>query len=273
MTDLPLTLLLGLTRRYPLVRGRDFFYRNFVRGKPLQSRLARCGNPVPTRCGFGIFCNGFDYTSDWIKVWGEHETVTEKFLLRHLRGGGAFLDVGANIGYFSLLVAHEFAGRCPVTAFEPNPKICGLLRSSAGCNRGKSAIEIVEAAVSDAAGELELIVDGENTGHAFLGAKGTGNVRVAVVKLDDWLAQHPPRARIAAIKLDVEGCELNALRGMEATLREHRPALVVEVIEAHLEQFGASVAEVTAFLKSLGYAEETPSRDDNLYLVHSEARA
>jgi hypothetical protein len=58
---------------------------------------------------------------------------------------------------------------------------------------------------------------------------------------------------------------------MEATLREHRPALVVEIIEAHLEQFGASVAEVTAFLKSLGYAEETPSRDDNLYLV-SKAR-
>jgi len=268
MSDLPPAFLLALTRRYPLVRGRDFFFRRFVKGKPLQTRLAKCANPVRTRRGFGIFCNSFDYTSDWIKVWGEHETVTEKFLLRHLRRGGAFLDVGANIGYFSLLVGHEFGGRCPVTAFEPNPKICALLRRGAECNRGSAAIEIVEAAVSDAAGELGLVVDGENTGHAFLGTDGTGSARVAVVKLDDWLAQHPPRGRIAAIKLDVEGCELNALRGMESTLREHRPALVVEVIEGHLRQFGASVAEVWAFLHSLGYAAEMTSRDDNLYLVH-----
>jgi len=89
MTDLSLSLLLGLTRRYPLVRGRDFFYRNFVKGKPLQARLAQLPNPAPTRRGFGIFCNAADLTSDWIKVWGEHETVTEKFLLHHLRGGGA----------------------------------------------------------------------------------------------------------------------------------------------------------------------------------------
>ena len=273
MNEPTLTLLLRLARCYPFVRGRDFFFRHFVRGKPLQQQLARRANPVMTRRGFGIFCNGFDYTSDWIKVWGEHETVTEKFLLRHLRDGGAFLDVGANIGYFSLLVAHEFAGKSPVTAFEPNPGICALLREGAGCSRGRAAIQIVEAAVSDAAGELELVVESGNTGHAFLGAKEAGSVSVAVVKLDDWLERHPPSQRIAAIKLDVEGCEMKALRGMEATLRKHRPALTVEIIDSHLQMFGSSRGEVIAFLEALGYVEEMASRDDNLYLVPTAARS
>lgn len=272
MNELTLTLLLRLARRYPLVRGRDFFFRRFVNGKSLQGHLAKRANPITTRRGFQIFCNAFDYTSDWIKLWGEHETETEKFLLRHLRNGGAFLDVGANIGYFSLLVAHMFSGKCHVTAFEPNPAIHALLRKGAECSRGQAGIQIVEAAVSDAAGELELVVDSGNTGHAFLGAKGSGSVRVAVVKLDDWLQQHPPPERIAAIKLDVEGCEMNALRGMEATLRKHRPALVVEVIDSHLKQFGTSRGELIAFLTALGYVEEMPSRDDNLYLVPSDSR-
>lgn len=271
MNELTLTFLLQLARRNPFVRGRDYFFRHFVKGKPLQAQLAKRANPLLTRRGFPIFCNGFDYTSDWIKVWGEHEIVTEKFLLRHVRKGSAFLDVGANIGYFSLLIAHEFAGQCRVTAFEPNPKICALLRQGAEGSRGRSGIQIVEAAASDAAGELELVVDAENTGHAFLGAKGEGSVRVAVLKLDDWLEKHPQPEPVAAIKLDVEGCEMKALRGMEATLRKHRPALVVEVIDSHLEQFGSSRSELIAFLTALGYVEETPSRDDNLYLVSSHS--
>ncbi len=273
MNCLTLSLLLQITRRYPFVRGRDFTFRNVVKGKAMQRLLAKQPNPVRTRRGFSIFCNNFDYTSDWIKLWGEHETGTEQFLLRHLRKGGTFLDVGANIGYFSLLVGHVYAGQRQVIAFEPNPVIHALLEKGVKCSRGCAGIQIVEAAASDAAGELELVVDSENTGHAFLGSKEGGTVRVAVVKIDDWLRQNPPAQRIAAIKIDVEGCEMNALRGMESTLRDHQPALVVEVIDSHLKQFGTGKAELVAFLGSLGYVEEMVSRDDNLYLVHSDFRS
>ena len=269
MSRLLLTLLLSLARRYPLVRGRDFFFRHFVRGKPLQAQLAQLPNPSVTRRGFSIYCNPSDYTSDWIKFWGEHETITETFLLRHLRHGGAFLDVGANVGYFSLLAAHVFREKCHVTAFEPNPSIAALLRQSVEKNSGQNRIRVIEAAVSDAPGELQLVIDRDNTGHSFLGATAGSGPRVAVIRIDDWLQSNPPPERITAIKLDVEGCELNALRGMEATLRTHRPALVVEVIDHHLRQFGASRDELLTFVKNLGFVEEMTSRDDNLYFVPS----
>src|SRR5438067_52775 len=97
--------ILRLTKHYPLTRGRDFFFRNFVAGKSFARFLDEIPNPIRTRRGFPLFCNTADYLSHWLKVWGEYESGTEAFLLDHMRGGGTFLDVGANMGYFSLLIA------------------------------------------------------------------------------------------------------------------------------------------------------------------------
>jgi len=261
--------LVAVTRRYPLNRGRDFFFRNFVRGCPLQAKLATLPNPQLTRRGFPVFCNSQDVTSDWIKLWGEHERITEEFLMASLANGGTFLDLGANIGYFSLLVGHEYGDRCRVVAFEPNPPIFALLQAGVERSRGAKIIQTVSAAVSDQAGQLEFMVDGENTGHSHLtgnAEKGQG-VTVDVVTLDGWLSQHPLPARITAIKLDVEGCELRALRGMEQTLRQHRPALVVEVVDEHLRNYGGSRSDLFGFLEQVGYATNRGIlADQNLYL-------
>lgn len=262
-------LLLWAAHRYPLTRGRDFFFRNFVSGRPLQDHLATLPNPIVTRRGFAVFGNPRDTTSDWIRLWGEHERQTERFLLEALDGGGTFLDLGANVGYFSLLIAHELAGRCQVAAFEPNPPIFKLLQAGARASRGATSIRLVPLAISDRAGRLDFVIDRANTGHSHLaGAGETGaSGTVEVVALDEWLTQNPPASRIAALKLDVEGCELKALRGMERTLREHRPAIVVEVIEEHMRSFGDSIAALTAFLESLGYpAKAAAPADGNLYL-------
>ncbi len=264
-----LRLLLMLTRRYPLTRGRDFFFRNFVNRRALQKRLAALPNPRVTRRGFPVFCNPSDTTSDWISLWGEHERTTERFLLEVLSRGGTFLDVGANVGYFSLLVAHECASRCHIVAFEPNPPIFQLLKAGARASRGAEMIRTEQLAVSDRPGRLDFVVDAENTGHSHLASPGeTGaSEAVEVVMLDEWLDANPPPTRISAIKIDVEGCELNALRGMERMLREHRPSMVIEVIEEHLRAFGASVEGTKMFLKSLGYdLDNARSQDGNLYL-------
>ena len=259
----------AVTRRYPFNRGRDFFFRNFVRGQPLQEKLATLPNPRLTRRGFPVFCNPCDVASDWIKVWGEHERITEKFLLAALAHGGTFLDVGANIGYFSLLVGHEYSDRCQVLAFEPNPPIFALLQAGIERSRGAKIIHSVPLAVSDHAGRLEFILDPENTGHSRLRGSGESarGSPIDVVTLDAWLDEKPPPSKIAAIKLDVEGCELRALRGMERTLRQHQPALVVEIIDEHLRDFGDSRAEPFAFLDRLGYATAAGIlADQNLYL-------
>lgn len=255
-------------RRYPFTRGRDRFYK-VLRGPALDDYLDNLPAMQTTRRGFTIHCNPRDLTSDWIKFWGEHERLTESFLLEVLQRGGTFLDVGANVGYFSLLVAHELADLCQVVAFEPNPPIFALLQAGVNASRGAQIVRVVPLALADSAGRLEFVVEAGNTGHSHLAASGEGGSSrtVEVVVLDQWLAQFPPPSRIAAIKLDVEGCEFKALRGMERTLREHRPALVVELIEEHLRAFGDSSSEVHAFLEGIGYSvRDAAVADGNLYL-------
>lgn len=261
--------LCAAARHYPLTRGRDRIFHHWVRGGAMEDYLATLPEVQVTRRGFSVHCNSHDLTSDWIKLWGEHERLTETFLLEALGGGGTFLDLGANVGYFSLLIAHELADRCHVIAFEPNPPIFGLLQAGVNASRGASVVRLVPLAISDRTGRLDFVVDPANTGHSHLGtaSEGASSRTVEVVILDDWLAQFPPPSRIAAVKLDVEGCELKALRGMERTLREHRPAIVVEVIEGHLRNFGDSSAELKSFLVNLGYsATAAVSADGNLYL-------
>jgi FkbM family methyltransferase len=151
-----------------------------------------------------------------------------------------------------------------------------LLQAGASVSRGAAAIRTGPLAVSDRAGQLGFVVDPENTGHSHLaGEEGAGGSRkVAVVTLDEWLFQSPAPSRIAAVKLDVEGCELRALKGMERMLREHRPAIAIEVIDEHLLDFGTRRADVFAFLSALGYSpDQAPTADGNLYLgngVNSE---
>lgn len=260
-------LILAMARRYPFTRGRMRFFLDVVQRGAIEERLAALPAAQRTRRGFEIHCNPHDFTSDWIKLWGEHERLTERFLLDAMKGGGTFLDLGANIGYFSLLIAHEFGERCGVIAFEPNPPIYELLVAGAAASRRVNALRLVPLAISDQPGELSFVVDARNTGHSHLAAPGEpGAARsVPVVVLDDWLAQNPPASPVRAVKLDVEGCELKALRGMARLLREQRPALVVEVIDEHLRQFGDTRAALEHFLSDVGYREPWAAEDGNLY--------
>ena len=86
---------------------------------------------------------------------------------------------------------------------------------------------------------------------------------VTGVTLDELLPIET-RAQLRLIKMDIEGVEVLALRGMERFLREVRPCLVVEAYDERLKLFGTTLAEMRAFIEGLGYRESRPW-DGNVY--------
>ena len=159
-----------------------------------------------------------------------------------LAPGDLVLDVGANIGNHSLYLA-VVAG-CRVVAFEPNAELVDGLRESITANGLEATIEVRQVGVGSVAAFGVL----DDLNPANLGAQSVAVTHeggdFAVVTLDD---EHFGGS-VAALKIDVEGAELDVLRGAEALVARDRPLLFVECGDR------AGFAAVTEHLRERGYA-------------------
>ncbi len=174
-----------------------------------------------------------------------------------LRGGDIFVDVGANCGIYTLFAARAVGPSGLVVAFEPSKREFARLEANVALNRF-TQVRLHQAAASDASGEVSLtIAEPRFAGHNTMGERfAYAPVRahavavVPAVTLDAALAHLP---RLAMIKLDIEGAELRALRGAEATLARFSPSLLLELYEDALAANGTSVAAVVSWLAAHGY--------------------
>lgn len=137
-----------------------------------------------------------------------HRDARELALLRAvLAEGGAFLDIGANIGYYALSAARD--GAEAVLAFEPNPIVFERLCFNVGANGFAETIRILPVALGDKAASMILTVAGRDMGGGRIAARalpGERTVEVQVRSLIEVLAEAGV-ARVAAMKIDVEGME------------------------------------------------------------------
>ncbi|HZZ19056.1 MAG TPA: FkbM family methyltransferase [Opitutaceae bacterium] len=256
--------LLWLARRYPYERGRWPALKALLDSEAGRSWLGSLEEPTRTRRGFGVFTLGGDLTSDWIKLFGQHEVATEKFIADHARPGSVMLDIGANVGYFSLLAAHLGAS---AVAFEPQPAIAELLRKSAAANGFEARVRVEEIALSDSSTTMGMTACPGNTGHSQLvGADAPGALpfTVKVEPLDEWISRNPT-GPVSVCKIDTEGAELNVITGMKHLLERDGPALAVECVEEFQAEFGSSSPTVAGLLANSGYMEVT-----SRYVTHGD---
>jgi len=262
----------GIARLWPLHRGRDAFMRHAFARTSFKDHLMDMPEWIHTRENFLLrTLGGDDYTSLALKLWGDFEPHTKSFILREMRPGGTFLDLGANVGYFSLLVVHADLS-CRAIAFEPNPEIAARLADSSRENRLENRVQVVVKALSDRAGMVAFGIDAQNSGHSrFALPEHEKVIKVEAVVLDDWLAANAANHDIHVIKLDIEGAEMLALRGMRRLLSERRPALVIEGFDDLLREFGSTIDELKSFVQELGYREVMPVYDGNTYWKHESS--
>jgi len=175
-----------------------------------------------------------------------------KFLRAHLNGG-VLIDVGANVGSVSLLLADKINS---AILFEPNPVAAARARENMAIN--KLPFEVHELAVSDVQGTVELEDAGgpDPCNRTVIGFETQVRTRtVPRVALDEFLDDHLITSEISVVKIDVEGHENAVIRGMSRLLREKRPRLVMF---EYLQR--TNLSEALASFQAAGYKtfEVTP---------------
>lgn len=177
-----------------------------------------------------------------------YEPITTLVLQELLQPGDTFLDVGANIGFFSLVLSLT-RPHLRVVAFEPNPRIHVLLKKNVSANQFHQ-IACEAAALSDSNGTATLYLShSDHSASLRFGFEENSapSIIVPTLTLDTFMKslKWNPEARLV-IKIDVEGNEDAVLRGAQATLSSLKPDIVVETAE---DRRGAPVP----FLRELGY--------------------
>jgi len=183
------------------------------------------------------------------RCWlGFYENEKQQLISREVQADSVFWDVGANVGFYSLL-ASELVGSGKVFAFEPVPRNLSYLREHLALNRVTN-VEVLPTAVSDKNGHSSFEIEETGLmGHLL----GEGSMTVSTVTLDSLVEEGkvlPP----GYVKMDIEGAELLALRGASDTFQQFHPVLF-------LATHGRDVhRECCLLLESWGYEYQLLSR-------------
>jgi FkbM family methyltransferase len=170
---------------------------------------------------------------------GDNELPLQEALADCLEPGGVFYDIGANVGFFTVIGARLVGPDGLVYAFEPVPENAAYVRLNTRLNHFQNVI-LTEKAVSSASGTGELALAAYSGGAALTTAAkppdATKVIDIELVSVDDLVFTHgfrPP----AVVKIDVEGAELDVLKGMSRILEEIRPILLYEIDDKLPENF------------------------------------
>lgn len=184
-----------------------------------------------------------------------HDPGEIRFMLRCLQPGDIAIDIGAHKGAYTYWMARRIRPHGRVFAFEPQPRLAASLRELAARLATDGSIRVENLAVSSVSGAALLHVpDGDaSPGATIENREATwGNTaEVKTVTLDEYFADLSAAERIAFIKCDVEGHELEVFRGARRILTEHRPILLFECEARH--RADRSVDRVFDYLQLLNY--------------------
>jgi FkbM family methyltransferase len=174
-----------------------------------------------------------------------------------------FFDVGANVGIYSLLIT-DVLHSGSVVAFEPHPDRVAMLRQNANLNGDD--IQICQAALSDETGEMDMVSSG-STRHHLAWEENTGTITIETVQGDN-LVNEGAVPSPDVIKIDVEGAEMMALRGLDQTLSNGACRTVFcEIHPDELEAFGESPDSPESFLRQRGYeVQRIDDRKKNYFI-------
>jgi FkbM family methyltransferase len=198
----------------------------------------------------------------WIIDGGYWELFVDDLLSALTKPGDTAIDVGANMGYYTVKMGDRVGPRGRVYSFEPNPETFAFLQDNVYINAMQSVVELHNVALGGESGEGWLTFDRHYPGGAAVSKEKIGEgdeIRVPVVRLDDVIG---PQATIAVVKIDVEGFEPMVLQGMAGVLsRSPDAAVVVELSYPHWARFG----DPAALLKAAA-----DGRD--IYMIHRNGR-
>ena len=196
-----------------------------------------------------------DVVGRFIYKYDIYEPETTHCLLSEIQfnSDDIVLDVGANIGWYSLIAAKYGAN---VHAFEPDPLNFKLLNENIDINHYSSKIQAHQLAVSDQESILPLyLYPDKNRGrHSLHAIDGCEKIDVKTIRLDDFITEQSLAIdKIRLIKMDIEGHEYPALKGA-STLLEHVPYLLIEHAPDHIRRGDYDPKSIIKLLETYHYS-------------------
>ncbi len=229
------------------VRIIAYYLPKLIIPKPTKALL------IETLYGFNIYIdpvidNGVEKS---IYYTGTYEKGTLDIIQSMLQKGDVFVDVGANIGLMSILAAKSVGDTGKVISFEPNPKTRDVLEQNIAVNT-ISNIQVSKFAIGNKIEETKIYDRWDsNRGSASLIKPDyeTDSYTINTITLNDFFKTN--KTKIRMIKLDIEGYELEALKGAKEILETQTPMLIVECSNMRENYEQSSNLMIYSFLKSI----------------------
>ena len=223
----------------------------------IKSRFTDIGElsagPIRIARGYSLWANPKDWDGIHYLTGGinPREPITN-IVSQILGPGDCMLDIGANVGYFSMLGSMLVGKSGQIHSFEASPETSQHLRLVATNPYGNVILH--EVAVSNQCGEVEFSC-GPTTHSGLssmrdLGDRTSARVKIPCITIDSIL-DHIPTTKL--IKIDVEGAELLVLQGMRQLLQRDRPCIILELTDSFLRELGSSADELLVYMKSAEY--------------------
>ena len=177
---------------------------------------------------------------------GNFEPVETEIVKKEIKENDIILDIGANIGYYSLIFAQLTGKSGKVYSFEPDPTNFEILKKNILVNKHENVI-LENKAVSNKEGNLKLYLSTENNGmHRIYPSKWCKeSIDINSIKIDNYFNKNQ---KIDFIKLDIEGAEYDALLGMESIIQNNENIVIfIEFVPTSLEEHGTNPEKVIDF--------------------------
>lgn len=187
-------------------------------------------------------------------IHGVFEPLETEIVRKEIKEGDVVLDIGAHIGYYTLIFARLVGEKGHIFAFEPDPNNFHILKRNVEIN-GYQNITLVQAAVSDINGSINLYQSNHNSANNIIGYIPSDNrksVKVKTIRLDDYFKNY--NRKINFIKIDVEGSEGKVIKGMSLTLPiDKNVKIITEFYPQSLQESDTNPKEYLQMIAGLGY--------------------
>lgn len=188
-----------------------------------------------------------------LSLFGTYEPLETKIVKKEIEQGNIVLDIGANIGYYTLIFAKLVGENGKVYAFEPDPTNYSLLKKNIKINGYKNVV-LLQKAVSNKTGKINLYLSDDNNGdHRIYNSHDKRHsLKIEVVRLDDYFKDY--QGKIDFIKMDIQGAECIAVHGMPLLLKKNKNIkLITEFWPFAIKKCGNDHKKYLGLLQKYGF--------------------
>lgn len=188
-----------------------------------------------------------------LSINGVYERTQTELVQREVKEDFVVFDIGANIGYYTLIFARLVGHTGKVFAFEPDPGNFALLKKNVEINGYKNVI-LAQKAVSDKTGNIKLYLSDSNKAdhRTFDSDDGRRCIEIESIRLDDYFSNY--EGKVDFIKMDIQGAEGAALQGMSSLMQKNSHVkMMLEFWPGGLKKFGTEPRDVLEKLIQYGF--------------------